>query len=97
MLKKVIDKIICVNSMTESGIPYRSQGPAEPQDEIDIQPASPDIAEPQTEVPQPNLPITDDPDPGNLLQLYCQICGKTFNSLEELQLHMKTEHAKTET
>jgi hypothetical protein len=81
--------------MTESGIPYKKQKPKQPPDEVGIHPPSPDIAEPHREMPPPNISIPNDHNSGSKPQFLCQICGKAFNTSEELQAHTKTEHAKT--
>jgi len=81
--------------MTESGIPYKKQKPKQPPDEDGINPASPDIPEPHREMPLPNISIPNDPNFVNQPQFLCQICGRTFNTSEELQAHTTTEHTKT--
>jgi len=81
--------------MTESGIPYKKQKPKQPPDEVGINPASPDIPEPHREMPPPNISIPNGPNFVNQPQFLCQICGRTFNTTEELQAHTTTEHTKT--
>jgi len=43
--------------------------------------------------PPPNIPIPGEPSIGGEDALFtCKICGKSFNSKDELELHKKTDH-----
>jgi len=82
--------------MTESGIPYKKQKPKQPPDEVGIHPTSHDILEPHRKMPPPpNISIPNDPNSGSQPHFLCQICGRAFNTSEELKAHTTTEHAKT--
>jgi hypothetical protein len=55
-------------------------------------PNSPD----HPEKPPRNLPIPGEPTAEGKMHEHeyrCKKCGKTFNSKQELKVHMKTEHA----
>jgi len=63
-------------------------------------PPPPNIPEPRPEMPPPQIP-NPEPTPkpkgetisGDKLEAYkCKICGKTFDSKDELELHIKTDH-----
>jgi hypothetical protein len=44
--------------------------------------------------PPPNIPIPGEPTIGGESELSsCKICGKSFNSKDELELHIKTDHS----
>jgi hypothetical protein len=80
--------------MTETGIPYNKQKPKQPPDEIGIN--SPDMSEPHRELSlPPNISISIDANSESKPQFICQICGRAFDTSEELQAHTTTEHAKT--
>lgn len=49
---------------------------------------------PHPERPPPNVPIPGEPTVEGGTDLFiCEICGKVFNSKDELQLHLQTDHA----
>jgi hypothetical protein len=50
------------------------------------------IPEPHPERPPPNVPIPGEPSGGETGAFVCKKCGKTFNSKDELQVHMKMDH-----
>jgi hypothetical protein len=79
--------------MTESGIPYNKQKPEQPPDEVGIN--SPDMSEPHRELSPPNISISIDANSVSQKQFLCKICGRAFDTSEELQAHTTTEHAKT--
>ncbi|MGA3289135.1 MAG: C2H2-type zinc finger protein [Candidatus Bathyarchaeia archaeon] len=81
--------------MTELGIPYKRQKPKQLPDEVGVPPPSSDIPEPHREILPPDISITNETNPGSQPQFLCQICGRAFNTSEELQAHITTEHAKT--
>lgn len=79
--------------MTEAGVPYKKR-PREPKKDVKI-PPPPDIPSPTPEIP-PHGPIPGEPPAGSQKQIYvCPICGMTFNSKEELQLHMANNHPRS--
>jgi len=82
--------------MTESGIPYKKQKTKQPPDEVGIHPPSHNTLEPHREMPPPpNISNPNDTTSGSKPQFLCQICGRAFNTSEELQAHTTTEHTKT--
>ena len=72
--------------MTESDFPYEKK-PNDPFDDLTA-PVPPDgsLESPDQ---QPSLPPMDNPTPNKVT---CQICGKVFNTKEELTMHLETEH-----
>lgn len=49
------------------------------------------------ERPPPNIPIPGEPTAAGETHKHeykCKECGKIFNSKKELEIHVKTEHAK---
>ena len=55
-------------------------------------PPLPKIPEPHPERPPPNVPIPGEPSGGGETGAFvCKICGKSFNSKNELKLHMKMD------
>jgi Zinc finger, C2H2 type len=84
--------MVVVNSMTESGIPYNKQKAKQPPDEVGVSPSS-NVSETSPEVTPLKVPIIKEPSLGSQPMLMCQICGKAFNTNEELEMHMATNHA----
>jgi hypothetical protein len=77
--------------LTESDFPYEKK-PNDPFDDL----TSPVPLDGSFESPdqQPSsLPIVDNPTSNKQT---CQICGKVFNTKEELILHLETEHQSPE-
>ena len=76
-----MDKIL-----TEPDFPYEKK-PNESFNDL-IAPSPPDgsLESPDQ---QPSLPPMDNPTPNKVT---CQICGKVFNTKEELTMHLETEH-----
>ncbi len=50
------------------------------------------IPQPHPEKPPPNVPIPGEASSGEVSVFICKICGKHYDSKEELELHMKTDH-----
>jgi len=69
--------------MTEPDFPYKKPQPENPPEENDI-PTSPDIKNPKIE----EQPIEQEE--AGLFR--CRICGRSFNTQAELDLHMGTSH-----
>lgn len=78
--------------MSESGVPYKKR-PLEPKKEVKV-PPPPEIPNPNPEVPPPGGgPVPGEPIGGGQKQVYmCPVCGMSFSSKEELQLHMANNH-----
>jgi len=57
-------------------------------------PPIPEAPELHPEKAPPNVPIPGEPTVEGGTDLFiCEICGKVFNSKDELQLHLHTDHA----
>ncbi len=50
------------------------------------------IPEPHPEKMPPKIPIPGEPSSGEVSVFICKICGKHYDSKEELELHIKTDH-----
>ncbi len=76
--------------MSEVGVPYKSRSAKTRRLRV---PPPPDIPMPNPEVPPPSEPIPGEPIRGSQKQVFmCPVCGMTFSSKEELQLHMANNH-----
>jgi hypothetical protein len=72
-------------------VPYDKEGKIWVQEAS--MPPPPNIPQPHPERPPPNVPIPGEPTAGNSEVAYtCPVCKKVFNSEDELQLHMETDH-----
>jgi hypothetical protein len=59
-----------------------------------IPPPLPEAPELHPEKAPPNVPIPGEPTVEGGTDLFiCEVCGKVFNSKDELQLHLQTDHA----
>ena len=73
--------------LTESDFPYEKK-PNDPFDDLTA-PAPPDDSLESPDQQPSSLPPMDNPTSNKSI---CQICGKVFNTKEELTLHLETEH-----
>jgi hypothetical protein len=63
-----------------------------------VPPPLPEAPELHPEKAPPNVPIPGEPTVEGGTDLFiCEICGKVFNSKDELQLHIQTDHAPKKT
>jgi hypothetical protein len=46
------------------------------------------------QIEKPKIPIPDMPTVGGQEHFKCEICGKVFNSEEEIKAHLKIDHDK---
>jgi hypothetical protein len=73
--------------LTEPDFSYGKK-PNDPFDDL-IAPSPPDGSLESPDQQPSSLPPMDNPTPNTVI---CQICGKVFNTKEELTMHMETEH-----
>ena len=76
--------------LTESDFPYEKK-PNDPFNDL-IATSPPDGSFESPDQQPSSLPPMDNPTPNTFT---CQICGKVFNTKEELILHLETEHQST--
>jgi hypothetical protein len=90
MLKKNNPFCTVGDILTESNFPYEKK-PDDPFDDLTA-PAPPDGSLESPDQQPSSLPPMDNPTSNKSI---CQICGKVFNTKEELIMHLETEHQNT--
>ncbi len=75
--------------MTEPDFPYKKPPPENPPERGDVKPPSPDI----TKLKSEGKPIKGNEGEAKGAGIFtCSICGKSFNTQSELDLHTATAH-----
>jgi hypothetical protein len=92
MLKKKADNESKVNHTMKTDASHIKQ--AKTVNKERSMPPLPKVPEPHPEKPPPNIPIPGDNVLEGVGSFVCKKCGKTFNSKNELKLHMQTDHPK---
>jgi hypothetical protein len=74
--------------MTESDLPYVKQAPEIPPETNEIIPPSPDVKN-----PLPDHEPIENVETGAFI---CPVCGKSFNTKAELDVHIAKNHRQTQ-
>ena len=72
--------------MTESDLPYIKPIPEIPPETNEVVPPSPDVKNP--------LPNHEPSEKEETETFLCPVCGKSFNTKADLDLHMEKEHGQ---
>jgi hypothetical protein len=73
--------------MTESDLPYIKSESEIPQEANEVVPPSPDVKNP--------LPNHDPLEKVETEDFICPVCGKSFNTKDDLDFHMSKNHRQT--